>query len=453
MKFSFIKQLFYFLTVVVLFFSCNNEVYKADVVKKSELYFCKIITSSSDKTSKLLDTTVWETSNIAKDDIIFVVFYESFYINKVELLLEPKITKVKVYSNNGIIGFFSPEELIIDDTVSFLIFKIDEVEDFHLTKAYKDSSKYQIAFENLNHSATINQLKFYKNDSTEIDVIPLKNALTKTEFIVDFLDKKTIDYSNSDNSFILKSTGEFIGSSYDTIYLGAIYNDKKEHKLNIKKFIFTENNYQTENIETNIKLKENYLAISHLADFMFDFEDDYLVDVSTLDSSIIHDMRYATDNNFTGKVIYDCPVCLFRYGAAKYLVSAQKEFQKLGYRIKVFDCYRPHRAQYKLWEIMPNINFVANPEKGSIHNRGAAVDLTLVDSLGNELDMGTEFDYFGYKAFSINMDLPDTVLHNRQLMWDVMKKNGFMTIKTEWWHMSHWTCLKYEICDLPLPCE
>jgi len=193
--------------------------------------------------------------------------------------------------------------------------------------------------------------------------------------------------------------------------------------------------------------------ISFLPKLFCDFDDDFFVDVKSLDTSIIKDIRYATANNFTEQIIYDCPKCWMRYGAAKDFVKAEQEFLSLGFRIKVFDCYRPHSAQYKLWEILPNKNYVANPQRGSIHNRGAAVDMTLVDSLGNELDMGTEFDYFGLKAYSVFYGLSDTILKNRQLMWSVMHKYGFKEIKTEWWHLSHYSCMRYPISDISFKCD
>jgi D-alanyl-D-alanine dipeptidase len=142
-----------------------------------------------------------------------------------------------------------------------------------------------------------------------------------------------------------------------------------------------------------------------------------------------------------------------RYKAAKDLVAASDKFKTMGYRLKVFDCYRPLSAQYVLWEIMPNINYVANPEKGSIHNRGAAVDVTIVDKNGKDVDISTPYDYFGVLAYSTNLNLPDTILQNRRLFWNVLNSCGFKEIKTEWWHLSHFSCLEFEISNTQLPCE
>ena len=89
-----------------------------------------------------------------------------------------------------------------------------------------------------------------------------------------------------------------------------------------------------------------------------------------------------------------------------------------------------------MWEIVPNPQYVANPDKGSIHNKGGAVDITLVDMEGNELDMGTDFDYFGKRAYHDNVDLPQKILDNRKLLKETMEAHGFWSIRTEWWHYN-----------------
>src|SRR5690606_38618427 len=129
-----------------------------------------------------------------------------------------------------------------------------------------------------------------------------------------------------------------------------------------------------------------------LADTTFvrlaDFSDDFAFD-----------MRYATENNFLKAQVYDCAECYTRVKTAKAVIAANADFMDKGVRIKFFDCYRPNSVQYKMWDIVPNPQYVANPVKGSIHNRGGAVDITLVDLEGKELDMGTDFDFFGKRAY------------------------------------------------------
>lgn len=159
-------------------------------------------------------------------------------------------------------------------------------------------------------------------------------------------------------------------------------------------------------------------------------------DVTALDASIKLDIRYATANNFTKVKIYDCPRCLLRPEAAKALVKAHKALQKKDLGLKMFDCYRPRPYQQRLWDKVPNPDYVTPPAKGSMHSRGAALDLTIVDKNGKELDMGTPYDFFGKEAHTDNTNLPAQVLANRKLLRETLEAVGFKGIRTEWWHFS-----------------
>lgn len=165
-----------------------------------------------------------------------------------------------------------------------------------------------------------------------------------------------------------------------------------------------------------------------------------------LDPSIRLDLRYATANNFVGQVLYGCARCFLRPEAAQAVVAAHQELQMEGLGLKMFDCYRPRDVQWKLWEIYPKPGYVANPRKGSIHNRGGAVDLTIVDSTGQELPMGTDFDFFGPKANHTFTDLPDEVLANRRKLKALMRRYGFSAIRSEWWHYN-FRVKEYELAD------
>lgn len=154
-------------------------------------------------------------------------------------------------------------------------------------------------------------------------------------------------------------------------------------------------------------------------------------------SGIVIDIKYATEDNFTKKQIYDCGKCFLRPEATNKIVEAHKAIKKKhGYGLKMFDCYRPLPAQQRLWDVVPNADYVTPPSKGSMHNRGLAVDLTLVDKDGKELDMGTAYDFFGKEAHTDNMSLPKQVLENRKILKDAMNEVGFKGIRTEWWHFS-----------------
>ncbi len=179
-----------------------------------------------------------------------------------------------------------------------------------------------------------------------------------------------------------------------------------------------------------------------------------LLNVLSLDSSLVLDMRYATDSNFLKKTVYPCGNCLLRYIVAKDLLAANSDLRKTGFQLKLFDCYRPISVQKLMWEIFPNPNYVANPYKnGSIHSRACAVDVTIIDSLGKELDMGTTFDFFGVEAHYDYKNLSDTVLTNRKMLRKLMAKHNFNGIRTEWWHFSHHKAMLFRQEDVSLDCN
>lgn len=173
----------------------------------------------------------------------------------------------------------------------------------------------------------------------------------------------------------------------------------------------------------------------------------------SLSNDFVFDMKYATPDNFLKQAVYDCGECYLRKSTAKALVKANEEFKSLGYRIKLFDCYRPLSVQKKMWKILPGTHYVANPAKGSKHNRGAAVDLTLVDAQGKELDMGTPFDFFGKKAHHTCTTLPKKVLENRKLLKGVLNKYNFKSIFSEWWHYEYRPEMQSKVEDFQWQCK
>ncbi len=188
-----------------------------------------------------------------------------------------------------------------------------------------------------------------------------------------------------------------------------------------------ENATKTKHKEPVIKKKREYR----------NFSKKNWIELKSLDTTFIYDIRYAGKNNFVHKKMYPCAKCYLRPEVAQILVKIQSELRNKNLSIKLFDCYRPGKVQKKLWEIKPDPHYVANPKKGSMHNRGLAVDLTIVDKNGKELDMGTPFDYFGKKAHQNYKKLPDTILKNRALLRNIMEKYGLEPIRTEWWHYSY----------------
>jgi len=177
------------------------------------------------------------------------------------------------------------------------------------------------------------------------------------------------------------------------------------------------------------------------------------VAVLALDSTIQLDLRYASTNNFVKEKMYECGRCYLRTEVAAAVVKVHRDLKKQGYGgLKMFDCYRPRSVQYQLWKKVPNPQYVADPAKGSMHNRGSAIDLTIVDKNGRELDMGTEYDFFGPEAHYDYTKHPAEVIKNRQLFRAAMKKQGFNGIRTEWWHFSY-TRKSYNLSDFKWKCE
>lgn len=182
--------------------------------------------------------------------------------------------------------------------------------------------------------------------------------------------------------------------------------------------------------------KETTREVKTIADVKSEIPDSWIE--LTSEEGFTVDIRYATPNNFTKKKIYDCGRCYLRPEAAEALTIIQNELkQKYGYSIKVFDCFRPRPYQQRLWDAVPDPDYVTPPAKGSMHSRGLAVDLTIVDKNGKELDMGTEYDFFGEEAHQDYNNLKPEVAKNRQLLKSTMERHGFNSIRTEWWHYSY----------------
>ncbi|MCB0642521.1 MAG: M15 family metallopeptidase [Phaeodactylibacter sp.] len=169
-------------------------------------------------------------------------------------------------------------------------------------------------------------------------------------------------------------------------------------------------------------------------------------------STLRADIRYATTNNFVKQVLYPCGRCYLRPAVAEALLRVHRQLQQQGKGLKVYDCYRPLAIQWKMWEIVPDPRYVSDPSKGSMHNRGAAVDLTIVDDQGKELDMGTDFEFFGKEAWPEYDQHPAEVIANRQLLRSLMEAEGFKGIRTEWWHFSY-SRQSYPISEAVWPCQ
>lgn len=146
------------------------------------------------------------------------------------------------------------------------------------------------------------------------------------------------------------------------------------------------------------------------------------------------DLVYATDRNLTGKPIYRAAHCLLLEPAEAALRRAVTIAAGAGFALRIFDAYRPPRAQQALWDFLPDPTYIADVKLGSNHSRGTAIDLTLLDADGAALDMGTGFDDMTAASAHFAAGLSRTVQRNRLLLLGIMAAAGFRHIPSEWWH-------------------
>ena len=174
-----------------------------------------------------------------------------------------------------------------------------------------------------------------------------------------------------------------------------------------------------------------------------------LIDIQKIAPEINLDIRYATSDNFTKQVIYKSPKAYLRKPVAEALVKIESELKGIGLGLKIYDAYRPYCATLKFYEVYPDTNFVASPRKGSRHNRGCAVDVSLIDlKTGKELEMPTLFDDFTEKASQSYMKLSENAIKNRKLLSEIMTKYGFVKYEPEWWHYDFKGWENYEVMDI-----
>jgi D-alanyl-D-alanine dipeptidase len=177
-----------------------------------------------------------------------------------------------------------------------------------------------------------------------------------------------------------------------------------------------------------------------------------LVDVRILIPDLVVDLRYATPNNVFREAVYpEGARCLLLRPTAERLARVARRLREEdGTRLRVFDCYRPHSVQFRLWEIMPVRGYVAPPRPGSVHNRGGAVDLTLASPSGEPLPMPTDFDELTERAWHAYEDATPEQKRNRARLKAAMEAEGFRSIRKEWWHYEDPAARQAPVRDLPL---
>ncbi|MCE2715982.1 MAG: D-alanyl-D-alanine dipeptidase [Pseudomonadota bacterium] len=172
-----------------------------------------------------------------------------------------------------------------------------------------------------------------------------------------------------------------------------------------------------------------------------------LVEITQATHPVLLELLYATDKNFTGKIIYKNARCFLHEKAMPLFEKAVLLADRQGYTIKIFDTFRPKQAAQALWDFFPNSMYVADPQKGSNHTRGVAIDLNLVDkTTGKELDMGTPFDDFTDQSHHSAI-LPKEIAHNRYMLLGIMMSAGWDLYNNEWWHYQLFSPRDYPLIE------
>ena len=179
-----------------------------------------------------------------------------------------------------------------------------------------------------------------------------------------------------------------------------------------------------------------------------------LVEIAPPDFDVDVTLAYATDANLTGRPVYRNAECWLQREAADKLAGGDRPRPAARPRLRIFDALRPVEAQWKLWNATPDPEFLADPRRGSPHSRGVAVDLTLLDGEGRELDMGTAFDAFTPLSHHGRTDVPAEAQRNRLLLMGLMTAAGWDFYRNEWWHYQLFDARRYPLisdADLPRP--
>lgn len=195
------------------------------------------------------------------------------------------------------------------------------------------------------------------------------------------------------------------------------------------------------NVVGDIKLLKSTIALD---------SNKKMADIKKAIPSLVLDLRYSSKNNFLHRRLYPLlQTTYLRLAAVNALKKVVIALNNKNLTLKIFDAYRPYAVTEEMWEVVKDNRYAADPSKGSGHNRGIAVDVTLVNLATNkELNMGTGFDNFSDTAHQNFKDLPPKILKNRLLLKTSMEEYGFVSLDTEWWHFSLPDACKYELLDI-----
>ncbi len=423
----------------------------------------------------------------------------SLYVNYIELsnYLAERLSipyLFKLYINDKLIGKYKTGEKIkIKQKVTSLKILFLKTKNEHLVKGWSENTILKILKITDNHRDVFSpQIKLSVKSSQKINFeifrnrkIHSKNALRLNKKIIE---KFTIDNSlfvsgltyKKNNPELIQYTIRLFDNGFFRIY--QLISNKLEKKLVCE--FFYEGNWQCTRFNTaqaqiefegkltgyfpdkEVKIVQNKLikitsilrgnllkSNELLGSVYLDFPDDAFVNVKSLIPDIQVEMPYASSNNFTGEQLYPCNKCFLRYKVAKALTTVQTILKKKQMSLKLFDCYRPFSVQAIMFKKFPIPGYVADSIGGSVHNRGSAVDLSIIDKNGKALDMGTEYDELSPKSNHNYPFFSDTILKNRLFLKELMQSNNFVAIRSEWWHYNFVNARKFKKVDDAFLCD
>ncbi|PIR18782.1 MAG: hypothetical protein COV48_05630 [Elusimicrobia bacterium CG11_big_fil_rev_8_21_14_0_20_64_6] len=174
-----------------------------------------------------------------------------------------------------------------------------------------------------------------------------------------------------------------------------------------------------------------------------------LIDLQALIPDAVLDIRYATKENLTGRPLYPFPAAFLRRSAARRLKTAAADLRARKFRLVIYDAYRPLVVQKALWAAKPDSRYVANPAKGSIHNRAGAVDVGLADETGKSLPMPSAYDDFGPRSHHGAKGVPAAARRNAAVLKEALEAAGFESLDAEWWHYRDPDAKSWPLLDIP----
>ncbi len=211
-------------------------------------------------------------------------------------------------------------------------------------------------------------------------------------------------------------------------------------------FVHTDSNAQPINYGKDLKIEE---LTAYRRDIK-EHPDRRLIEILPKKTGINLDIRYATNNNFMGQPMYAQARAFAISPAYNALLQIQQDLVKQGLGLKIFDGYRPYSVTVKFYEMAKDTTFVADPRKGSRHNRGCAIDLTLMDlKTGKDLEMPTGYDSFSRAAAATYDKANPLAIANRQILQNVMLAHGFQIFPSEWWHFDFIGWDKFPLMNIP----